>query len=132
MAEVETPFEQHGASAELVAVCAPVRDLASAPASTWRPLPGGKIHTLGWSLDLLGLADLATHVPLSACSQQWQRAHLGLQVASLPPPPPLGPAARRRRRQQQCRLAGMCLCSGRGLKLKRMRKRLGQIAVGLR
>lgn len=107
---------------QLAPMLAHVGELSAVPFSDWSALPGST-PTLARSVDLKTLSERAGHRQQVAARDSWVKRHLGLQADLLPQAPAPSAAAKRMRADKACWRAGLCICQGRGLLLKRMLSR---------
>lgn len=107
---------------ELQAALWRIRDLAGVPSSAWALLPSS-VPTLGWSTDFARIPERAAAENNMALMDAWRKKHIGIIVDQLPSP---GAEAPRRQPQPHCWRAGMCVCRGRGIRVKRMKKHFDQ------
>lgn len=99
----------------------PVRHLVN---TTWRAVPAPS-PTLVWGLDLDQVRKHAASVNARAADAEWQRLHTGIMSSALPRFP------KQRVAHRYCHAAGMCICKGRGLKLRRCHTRFQNHMKGM-
>jgi hypothetical protein len=103
---------------KLTQALAMVVDFRSLPSAAWRAVACARA-ALSWSLHTSGLATHASRCNRTQAADEWRKSHLGIEAGLLPALPVPSSTVHRRQRRL-CWEAGMCICSGRGLKVRQI------------